>query len=125
MHERYLHNERVGPSIRRVEDYERAMNPPAYKPPPKYHWWNEPKVRPDPKIVRLREQGFRTIPPPVIFSSKEDYEVYRQERPSPYQARPTHGQGDEGRSRDNDRGPGHAQSTRSQHKSQHGDQHGS
>ena len=123
MHKRSLHDERVRPSIDRVQDYEKAMNPPKYVPPPKYHWWNEPKVRPDPKIARLREQGFRSIPPPVTFPSKEDYVVDWEERPSPHPARPIHG--DEGRSRHDDRGLEHAQSTRSQHNSQRGDQHGS
>ena len=120
--EEYLHNERVRPSINRVQAYERAMNPPEAIPR-KYHWWDGAKVRPDPKIARLREQGFRTIPAPVTFPSKEDYVIYREERPSPHPARPTHGHGDEGRSRDREHG--HGQSTRSQHNSQRGDQHGS
>ena len=124
MDEMSLRDESVRESVRRVQEYEAAMNPPGYIPP-KYHWWNEPKVIPDPRIARLREQGMVYVPPPLTPPSEEDYAIYRQECPLPHPARPTYGHGDKGRSRHDNRKLEHAQSTPSRHNSQLDDHYSS
>ena len=96
---------------------------PAEPKESKHHGWNRPKITRDPNVTR-RLQQVDFIPPPIYPPPPDvarrfqqgDYGLPPPIYP-PEPARPAHELSDEGRSRHDDRGLGHAQSTRSQHKS--------
>ena len=104
---------------------------------PKQHGLLVPKVTRDPNVTRRLQQGDYSVPPPIYHPPeptrpthglgndnglRRAQTTHRQQR---YEGIPNYsqqesertvrGRGDDGRSRHDDRGLGHAQSTRSQH----------
>lgn len=116
-----------------VRKHPKTAEPKAPKEPKQHGWklpkvtrdpqygWNLPKVTRDPMVARLHEQGFRPLPPPAYPPLEPVRQVQRYEGIPNYSQResegPMRGYGDEGRSRRDDSGLGHTQSTRSQHTS--------
>ena len=103
-----------------VRKHPKPAEPKAPKEPKQYGW-NLPKVTRDPRITRLIQSGdFHPVPPPAYPPVEPVRQIQRYEGIPNYSQRTEgsiRGHGDEGRSRRDDRGLGHTQSTRSQDKS--------